>query len=200
MYQIYIKNILLGFKLSIIFIICLFSCGDMTDNEKLHHSWIIDENFSLEEQQMIKDGIEQWIIATDGMFYPIDITVGPVYPWQPFAVELVNSNDPRVLKIEEEKINQGYKNYELGGLYTYNDSIFVVNERWNIGTVIHEFGHFFGLKHLYGSVPDVMNWLIGKKLDCISKQNIKTFCSLHDCFDYDVKPTCELPLAKARGF
>jgi len=178
----------LGFL--VIFLNCLFSCGDMPDNERLHHSWVIDENFSLEEQQMVKDGIKQWIIATDGIFYPIDISVGPIYSKQPFAVECVKINDPRVLKIEEQKRLTENKNYQLAGLYTSNNSIFIVSGRQDIGTIVHEFGHFFGLDHLTGPPPDVMNY-VGKRINCISKQNIEIFCSLHDCSDHYVKPTCK---------
>jgi len=83
------------------FLICLFSCGDLPDQKRLRHSWVIDENFSPEEQEIVRIGILHWIIATDGMFNPINITIGPVYAGQPFAVESVDQNDHRVLEIEK---------------------------------------------------------------------------------------------------
>lgn len=175
--------------LFIIFIICLFSCGDMTDYERLHHSWVIDENFSLEEQEMVREGIRHWIIATDGMFDPINIIIGPVYAGQPFAVESVDPDDARVLEIEILKRSQGYEGYKLGGLYTSNDSIFMVDGRESVRVAMHEFGHFMDLDHV--EERDLMGYAEKGDEVCVSQYDIDTVCSIYDCTGYNVKSTCK---------
>lgn len=169
---------------SYLLLFLLTGCG--LSSAPLHSNFVIDSNFTADEQDSIITGIHEWETATDGL-----IKVEAVISDNP---EFYGNDTNKILKSDESLI--GGTGGDLYGLteriasttkITFYTKVAKADNQDLLPVVEHEFGHVYGLVHVSQGLmrADVT----GEK--CIDDVTLSQFCDIHDCSGKNIKSNCK---------
>lgn len=171
------------------------------DPHSFPHELHVDSSFSIEEQEIIAEALDEWKEATDGIVSERMI-IGIDSPRQ-HQVLRKSIHDDDVKRIEKRR---GYTIVGWAWMEDFWGSnchgpIWLVADRIkkenpdNYETVfkhviLHELGHHYGLEHASNKINALMSPR-KKHIACITDIDLAQFCSLgYDCEGRQMKSSC----------
>jgi len=167
-------------------ILFLFITGcNFRDSVKLHSDFVIDSNFTQEEQTYIVNGVNQWEKTTDGL-----VKLNLIVSNQP---ELYGNDTGKILQSNSYVGDTAFHIYGFTNNSPNETAITIYNNTLSKDTVnfqeiiTHELGHAFGLIH----VTEGLMTLSPHGILCIDTVTLNNFCIKHNCDGKNIKSDCQ---------